>query len=157
MAPARYFQARHPMVQKLHRVIAIVMAVKELDSLSNYLGANHLAEFSGAAVRRERRNRARARVHWPVIFVRGNGEEAMETITQNLTSEGFYCLCPSPFISGEQLDCCLKLPAHDPAGRDQVLWLECRIRVIRVDAPDAEGAFGVAFQIEDYHFAYRAA
>jgi len=132
------------------------MPVKEVDSLTNYVGANHPAEFSGAAIRSERRNRVRAQVHWPVIFVCGDREESVETITQNVTSEGFYCRCASAFIPGERLDCCLKLPAHDPAGRDQVLWMECRIRVGRVDPPNAEGAFGIACQIEDYHFAYPA-
>ena len=145
------------MVQKLHRRIAIAMPVKELDSLSDYVGVNHPAEFSGAAIRSERRNRVRAQVHWPVSFVRGDREETVETLTQNLTSEGFYCFCSSSFVPGERLDCCLKLPAHDPAGRSQVLWLECRVRIGRVDPPNAEGIFGVACQIEDYHFAYSTA
>jgi hypothetical protein len=146
-----------PMVQKLHSGNAVAMPAKQLDCLPNYAGLNLPGEFPGTAIRSDRRNRVRAQVHWPVVFVRDDGSDAVETTTQNLTSEGFYCLSSSSFIWGEQLTCCIKLPAHDPAGREQVLWLECRIRVARVDPPNAEGVFGVACQIEDYHFAYKAA
>jgi hypothetical protein len=132
------------------------MPVKRFDSLPDYVGVNHSGHASETTVRSDRRNRLRARVHWPVVFVRAVPAETVETMTQNLTSEGFYCLSPSSFIAGERLTCCLKLPGHDPAGRDQLLWLECRIRVARVEPPNAEGAFGVGCQIEDYRFSYRA-
>ena len=144
------------MVAKLHsdNTERCPMRFKQLDFPPQYYGVNHPGDFPVPANGGERRNRVRAQVHWPVIFVRGNGTEAVETITENVTSEGFYCLSSSAFVEGEQLDCILKLPPHDPAGREQVLCLECKVRVARVERLNAQGTFGIACQIEDYRFDY---
>jgi hypothetical protein len=134
------------------------MPVKQWECPPDYVnGASHASDFPATPLRTERRSRARAQVHWPVILVRSDEADTVETTTQNLTSDGFYCLSPSPFVPGERLNCCLKVPPHDPAGRNQVLWLECCVRVARVDPANAERGFGIAFQIENYRFACRTA
>ncbi len=105
------------------------------------------------ADRRERRKRVRTQVHWTILVFRENAPTAVTTITQNLSSSGFYCVSRVPFALGEQLLCCLEVPTHDPLGKERMLPLECRARVVRVDAESGKGGFGVACRIEDYHFA----
>ncbi len=104
-----------------------------------------------SVLRPERRRRARTQVHWPVLLLRDRGSAAIETITRNLSSSGFYCLSPAPLAPGESLLCTLKLPAYDPKGQEETLGLECRVLVIRAEAAQG-GLFGLACRIEDYHF-----
>ena len=94
----------------------------------------------------ERRLRARTQLHWTVILFRRQGE-AVESVTHNLSSSGFYCTAPVSFRLGEQLICSMKVPTHDPNGKLLERNLECRVRVVRVK-PDPDGKFGVACQIE---------
>ena len=89
-------------------------------------------------------------VHWPVLFFRDHAADAVESVTRNLSSGGFYCLSRLPFACGEPLICALKVPAHDPMGTERILALECRVRVVRCEPAAAEGFFGIACRIEDY-------
>ena len=41
---------------------------------------------------------------------------------------------------------------HDPNGKHLEQKLECQVRVMRVEPRDVEGTYGLACQIEDYHF-----
>ena len=99
----------------------------------------------------ERRKRARTRLHWPITLFRDDSSSVLETVTQNLSSNGFYCVSPVSFMPGERLHCALKLPAHDPAGRSRTLSLECRVRVVRAEPAGEPGFFGIACRIEDFH------
>ena len=101
----------------------------------------------------ERRKRLRTQVHWTILLFRENTSKAVTTITQNLSSSGFYCLSRSAFALGEQLFCSIEVPTHDPLGRERSLPLECRARVVRVEPEAGNTRFGIACQIEDYHFA----
>jgi hypothetical protein len=74
----------------------------------------------------------------------------VETITQNFSSHGFYCLSRKPFTLGELLLCKLRIPTNDPGGGES--YLECRVRVVRVEKNAAEDQFGIACQTEDYRF-----
>jgi hypothetical protein len=76
--------------------------------------------------------------------------DAVESVTQNLSSSGFYFLSPKPLAPGESLVCALKVPAYDPEGEERTVALECRVQVIRAEAA-LDGLFGMACQIEDYH------
>ena len=100
----------------------------------------------------ERRRKARTRLHWPVILFRQQDGDIIESATRDLSSSGFYCLAHAPFRTGELLSCSMKIPTHDPNGKLLERNLECKVRVVRVDA-EAEGGFGIACAIEDYHFA----
>jgi hypothetical protein len=42
------------------------------------------------------------------------------------------------------------IPVPKSPKSDDVLWLKCQARVLRVEAVMAETAYGVAFQIEEY-------
>jgi hypothetical protein len=103
------------------------------------------------SVQAERRRRARVCVHWPVLlFPNRIGEDAVETITQNLSSRGFYCLSSKPFTVGELLLCTLQIPTNDlNAGEGH---LECRVRVVRVETKASEDEYGIACRMEDYRF-----
>ena len=96
----------------------------------------------------------RTPLHWPVILFRKQGGEAVESLTRDLSSCGFSFSAPLPFLIGEILNCSMKIPTHEPNGKLLERNLECRVRVVRVNAAE-EGGFEVACLIEDYHFAPR--
>jgi hypothetical protein len=102
----------------------------------------------------DRRRQLRTPLHWPVVLFRELGGEAIGSLTRDLSSCGFSCSVPSPFLIGEILNCSMKIPTHEPNGKGSERNLECRVRVVRVNAAE-EGGFDVACLIEDYHFAPR--
>jgi hypothetical protein len=100
----------------------------------------------------ERRKRVRTRLHWPVLMFRNRpGEGAIESVTRDLSSNGFYCLTRVPLTEGEELICSIKIPTHDPYGKHSERTLECRVHVMRVVSQESKDSFGVACRIEDYH------
>ena len=131
------------------------MSVKSLEQFPAYLGMNETG-MSTLAGRVERRMRFRTRLHWEVRFFHPGLLNILETVTQNLSSGGFYCLAETPLVPGELMTCSLKLPAHHPSGGEQAVSLECKVRVIRVEARDADGLYGMGCRIEDYHFLHAA-
>ena len=100
----------------------------------------------------ERRKRVRAKVHWHVLLFRDGAGEAIESLTQDLSSTGFYCLSPTPFASGDCLICALEVPMHDPTGSECALALQCRVRIVRSESLADRELCGIACQIEDYGF-----
>jgi hypothetical protein len=131
------------------------MSANPIELFTAYTGLNKLSEVERTG-RPERRNRARIQVHWPVLFFRTDPPEAVESVTQNLSSRGFYCFSKVPLTVGEILACTIRVPAHDPAGKELDRQLDCKVRVTRVEADAAEGLFGIACRLEDYHVARTA-
>jgi hypothetical protein len=76
----------------------------------------------------------------------------IETMTQNLSSSGFYFFCPIALTPGEQVRCELRVPAHGSKSHEPALALECDAVVVRSEAT-SEGFFGVACRIDDYRLA----
>lgn len=111
------------------------------------------AELVKAASSRDadRRKRVRTRLHLRLALYSDSAGAAVHTETEDLSSSGFYFLSRKPFICGELLIGRLSIPTYDPSGREPVLALECRVRVVRAEAVGDEGFFGVGCQIEDYH------
>lgn len=101
---------------------------------------------------RERRRRTRVQVHWPICFIRPGLTEIVETVTRDLSSDGFYCLANTAFVPGEIRECTLGVPMHHPDSGDRVRPVLCRVRVIRVEALGGNGSYGVGCRIEDYRF-----
>jgi hypothetical protein len=99
----------------------------------------------------ERRSRVRTKVRWPVLLQYGHGG-TLESVTENLSSKGFFCLAQTPVTSGETLLCWLTVPTHDPSCKDPTMVLECRVRVVRSEPVSSAGLYGIACRIEDYHF-----
>jgi hypothetical protein len=131
------------------------MSANPLELFSAYGGLSKPAELQNP-VAFERRKRARTRLHWPVLLFRNHTAEAIESLTRDLSSGGFYCVAKTRFTPGELLICTLKVPTHDPNGKHLERSLECKVRVMRVESQDEEDTFGVACRIEDYHLAHVA-
>ena len=94
----------------------------------------------------ERRRRVRTRVHWPVQFDR----DASETVTSNLSSDGFCCQSRVLFVTGEMVVCTLKVPTHQPNSMDDTLTLKCRVQIVRVAGPDEDGLYSIGCRLVDY-------
>jgi hypothetical protein len=109
-------------------------------------GVYHVGEWQ------EQRKRIRVHVHWPVTFSRSRLSEAVETTTQNLSSEGFYCFARTAFVPGELMACTLRVPSHQPHSPESVLLWECRVRIVRVDPANESGFYGIGCRVEDYQF-----
>jgi hypothetical protein len=124
------------------------MSANPIDLFTAHGGLRDSAVVEGA-FHPERRRRARTQVHWPVVLLPGRGADAIETVTQNLSSTGFYCFSPAPLTPGDPVLCRMKVPAYDPNGEEDALALECRVMVMRAEAA-ADGFFGIACRIEDY-------
>ncbi len=100
------------------------------------------------AVSEERRKRKRVALHWPVRLFRAPDMQSIESTTENLTSNGFYCVSKQPFQSGERLDCVIVIPVGSFGYADSPVCLQCRVRVTRVE--DQQQGFGLGCYIEDY-------
>ena len=94
----------------------------------------------------ERRKRKRVAVHWPVHLFEPMGKKSVESTTENLSSEGFYCLSSRTFKIGERLRCEIVIP-EATLGLDGPIVLECQVAVRRVE--DLELWFGLGCHIED--------
>jgi hypothetical protein len=130
------------------------MTANPSELFTAYIGVNKPAESEISATHPERRRRARTKLHWPVLFFRDHSAEAVESLTQDLSSGGFYCLSKTPFTSGERILCTLKIPTYDPVGKQCERTLECEVRVMRVEAAAGEDFYGIACRIDDYRFAH---
>src|SRR5215467_3756724 len=108
------------------------------------------------ARRAERRTRQRAALQWVVHVSRAGGKHLVASRTRDVSSQGFYCLVQEPFESGERVECTVVIPIPKSVKSDDVLWLKCQARVLRVEALASETAYGVAFQIEEYSVVHLA-
>ena len=123
------------------------MSANALDIFTALAGAREDA-IVDSAFRPERRSRIRTRLRWRVLLW-SHETEAIETVTENLSSSGFYCFCRKPLTPGESIISVLLLPSHNPGGEDRPLSLECKVTIMRA-APTLDGLFGIACRIEDY-------
>ena len=96
----------------------------------------------------ERRKRKRIALHWPVRLFRDLSAPSVESTTENLTSNGFYCISKEPFQMGERLECIIAIPAGSFGYNESPIRLQCRVRVARVE--DQRNGFGLGCYIEDY-------
>jgi len=81
----------------------------------------------------------------------------VETVTTNLSSDGFHCYAPVLFERDEILACTLRIPAA-PIGADRAPHrvLECQVRVVRTEPVNREGYYGIGCRIETYRIATAA-
>src|SRR5258708_13413678 len=99
-------------------------------------------------VSEERRKRTRIALHGPVGVFREPDTPSVESTTENLTSNGFYCVSREPFQLGERLECIIAIPAGSFGYAESPIRLQCRVRVTRIE--DQGERFGLACYIEDY-------
>ena len=93
----------------------------------------------------DRRKRKRVAVHLPVRLFRP-GRPWVKSITENLSSEGLYCITKQPFKPGERLQCEIVIPAT--FGLESPMVLECHVTIRRVE--NLRRGFGLGCHIEDY-------
>ena len=95
----------------------------------------------------ERRKRVRVGVQWELRFCLGP-ENLIFTSTQNVSSEGFYCVADEPVPGGDH-ECVILVPANAPNAR-KFLYLRCQVQILRIDPLDQK-RFGIAARIQNYH------
>jgi hypothetical protein len=86
-------------------------------------------------------------LRWPVSISAGPGAW-VDTICENLSSRGFYCISPRPLLPGAETDCRISMPDPGARGGDRWIQLLCRVRVIRVQG--AAAGYGLGCAIQDY-------
>ena len=96
----------------------------------------------------DRRKRKRVPVHWPVHFLGQAGTRQAEATTENLSSEGFYCISRKAFKLGERLECEIAFPAEPIGSPEATVRIQCHVTVKRVERLNRD--FGLGCHIEDY-------
>jgi hypothetical protein len=107
---------------------------------------------SGGTDTLERRRRPRLQLRLQVYLSREDDPEPLRATTVDISSDGFYCLSPVALDLGKIFRCLLVVPAHDPTAHDRKMTLNCHVRVVRISHSETDQLFGIACQIEDYHF-----
>jgi len=125
------------------------MASHPLNRLPAYLD---IQETSAKSASLERRKRVRAQLHWPLCFSGSGANETVQSVTHDLSSDGFYCVANGKFVPGETRECTLVVPTHHPSGGNPSLPVRCKVRVVRVEVLGEDGFYGVGCKIEDYRF-----
>ena len=98
----------------------------------------------------ERRKSLRLPLQWPVYVARVGATHPLSSKTRDVSSNGFYCVVYERLAIGEPVECDLIVPTHMTRGGDDVLFLRCQARVVRVENIDAGAGYGLACRIEDY-------
>jgi hypothetical protein len=99
----------------------------------------------------DRRCRPHLRLALPVVLFRSEDWTRIETKTENLTCDSFYCVSERPFSLDEQLECELLIAGDGLSSvPEDDLYLRCQVRVVRVVPKGTKRGFGVACRLEDY-------
>jgi len=99
----------------------------------------------------DRRKRKRVAVHWPVRLFPPAGKPSVDSTTENLSSEGLYCISGEPFQTGERLQCEIVIPGERLGFSEPYMRLQCHVTVKRVE--HLRHGFGLGCYIEDYSLA----
>ena len=103
---------------------------------------------SGSEV--DRRRRRRMSLALPVVLIRPGTQAPIETLTENVSSDGFYCLSEQEFWPDEILNCEMCLPGDQVSSvPEHGLRVNCEVRVVRVVSRGLQG-FGVACHLDKY-------
>jgi len=140
------------MVAKVHQFQAAMPGFSGLTSMVLETQKSQPRPSVNGHIDREadRRSRPRATLEWVVHLSKAGGKHPIATRTRDVSSQGFYCLVQEPFECGERVECTMVIPIPKSGKPDDVLWLKCQARVLRVEPAAADTAFGVALQIEEY-------
>jgi hypothetical protein len=106
--------------------------------------------------RGERRKHERLSLCVPVVFAMAHGATAVTCLTENISGNGFYCICPEPLVPGERLEVHILLPTHGSSRYPAKVDLTCQVRVVRINSAGSGLGFGVGFEIENYTLSLRA-
>jgi ferredoxin-like protein FixX len=100
---------------------------------------------------RDRRRRPRLRLACPVRLYRLDETSWIDTTTENISCEGFFCVTSRLFSPRETLECELLIPSEQFGQPDEnEVVLHCRAEVVRIE-PKADGkTYGIACRLMDY-------
>lgn len=99
----------------------------------------------------ERRCNSRLNLALPLVLVRAEGRGHIETKTENVSCNSFYCISDRPLSLDEMVECELLIPGDEVSSVPEPgLRLSCRARVVRVVARESYSGFGIACKLEDY-------
>jgi hypothetical protein len=107
--------------------------------------------------RSERRKHERLSLCVPVVFGAAHGATVVTCLTENISGNGFYCICPEPLVPGERLEVHILLPTHGSSRYPAKVDLACHVRVVRINSAGSSRGFGVGFEIENYTLSLRSA
>lgn len=100
---------------------------------------------------RERRKHPRMPVHWTVYLYGKSDTHPVESVTVNLSSDGFFCCVPNPIQIGELLECTLIIPSHGSPDPNDLLSLRGIAQVVRLESVGS--GYGIGCQIREYNIA----
>jgi hypothetical protein len=86
----------------------------------------------------------------PLRLRRPDGSGVVETRTENLSSDGFFCVSKERFEPGQRLECVLLLPAAPPGVPAPGVPLFCHVEVSRLEVMAGDGGFGLGCRITDF-------
>jgi hypothetical protein len=95
----------------------------------------------------DRRRRPRIPARWKVYLSRESDAYRIETVTRDLSSEGFYCWIPEPILPGQTLSCMLMMPSLGSFGEQ--ICLKGKIQVMRLE--NVKEGYGIGCQIQEYN------
>jgi hypothetical protein len=96
----------------------------------------------------ERRKYKRLPLRLPVQFRREGS--AGSCVTENISNNGFYCISPTPFAPGDNVEVELLLPAHNSGRGENRVRLKCQAQVIRINSTWLGPGFGIGCRIHAY-------
>lgn len=99
----------------------------------------------------ERRRRPRLRLACPVRLHRTGETSWIETKTEDISCEGFYCVTGQVFSIPETLECELVIPSGELGTQDHEMVLRCRAEVVRIEPQADNKAYGIACRLMDYN------
>jgi len=89
-------------------------------------------------------------LNWTLYVACDGARHPLRAVTRDISRDGFYCVLRQPVKPGERIDCDIVVPTHRSQDPDDVVYLRCRARVVRVERIAATAEQGVACRIEDY-------
>jgi hypothetical protein len=89
----------------------------------------------------------RLALRWVARIRKPGCDAEIRAETRDVSSEGFYCVSPEPFLPGQTVDCAIAVPA--PSGPGCQHNLHCHCTVLRTERVE-ENLFGVAMRIDEY-------
>jgi len=112
-----------------------------------------IPEQDGSLVAHERRRSRRVPLRWTLYLAFAGNGQRFRTKTRDISSDGFYCHLDRPARPGDEFECYIVLPTHSSQHPNDVVYLHCRARAVRVEEIAATADFGLACHIEDYSLA----
>jgi PilZ domain len=99
----------------------------------------------------DRRRRPRLKLPYSIVLHRIGEPTGIQTATEYISSDGFFCISEQPFSPNESLDCEVMIPSQDSKCNDgESLVLHCRAEVVRVVTDGIKPGYGLACRLKDY-------